>query len=317
MRTRAAILKRPFRGSTSLSTNRAAYLFLTPYLILFSVFILLPVFNGIIMSFYNWDLFFPRKPFIGLQNYRDIFTSDTPSSVQFWPAARATAIFTFFSVPFLIVLSLTFAVLLNKSFKTRVAIRALIFAPYILGAATVGLLWRYILDPNVGLLNFYLDQIGLGRPPWTNGTPWIWVSLIIATVWWTIGYNTVIVLAGLQEIPRDLYEAASVDGAGGWSQFWNVTLPGLRKVMAFIVTTTVISSANVFAQPLLITQGQPGGESRSLIMEISEEAMKEFKFGSASAMSTLFTLTLLLATAGLFRLFKETVPKMDTKNGNE
>ncbi|MEY4970169.1 MAG: hypothetical protein RLZZ277_400 [Actinomycetota bacterium] len=302
---RASKAKRPRLESTGTSSTKTAYLFLAPYLLLFFSFILLPAINGLRISFYNWDLLFPKKPFVGLKNYIDIFTPDTPSSVQFWPAARATAIFTVSSVPFLILISLGFAVLLNKSFKGRVAMRAIIFAPYLLGAATVGLLWRYVLDPNVGLLNYYLELWGIGRPPWTNGTPWIWISLVLATIWWTVGYNTVILIAGLQEIPKELYEAAAVDGARGWSQFWNITLPGLRQVMAFVLTTTIISSANVFAQPLLITEGQPGGESRSMIMEISEEAMKEFKFGSASAMSTLFTLSLLLLTAGLFRLFRD------------
>jgi multiple sugar transport system permease protein len=306
MRSRLALLIRPFLGKAgSNSLNKDATLFLAPYMLLFTLFILWPAINGLWMSFHNWDLLFPRKPFIGLQNYKDIFTPDNPVSVQFWPAVRATLIFSALTVPLLITLSLGFAVLLNKVFKGRIAMRAIIFAPYVLGAASVGLLWRYILDPNVGLLNYYLNEWGLGRPPWTNGTPWIWISLTIATIWWTIGYNTVIFIAGLQDIPREQYEAASVDGANAWKQFRSVTLPGLRPVLAFVATTTIIASANVFAQPLLITQGQPGGESRSLIMEISEEAMKEFKFGSASAMSTVFTLSILLITVLLFKLFQE------------
>jgi len=306
MRTRLAFLTSPFQGKTGSNTpNKDAFLFLAPYLTLFGLFILWPALNGIWMSFHNWDLLFPRKPFIGLENYKNIFTPDNPVSVQFWPAARATLIFSAYTVPLLIGLSLGFAVLLNKVFRGRVLMRSIIFAPYILGAASVGLLWRYILDPNVGLLNYYLNEWGIGRPPWTNGTPWIWISLTIATVWWTIGYNTVIFIAGLQDIPRELYEAASVDGANSWKQFISVTIPGLRPVLAFVSTTTIIASTNVFAQPLLITQGQPGGESRSLIMEISEEAMKEFKFGSASAMSTVFTISILFITAILFRLFRD------------
>lgn len=306
MRPRLAFLTSPFQSKAgSHSQNKDAVIFLTPYGILFSVFILWPALNGIWMSFHNWDLLFPKKPFIGLENYKNIFTPNNPISIQFWPAVRATLIFSACTVPLLITLSLAFAVLLNKTFKGRTMVRAIIFAPYILGAASVGLLWRYILDPTVGLLNYYLSEWGLGRPPWTNGTPWIWISLTIATIWWTIGYNTVIFIAGLQDIPRELYEAASVDGANAWKRFVSVTIPGLRPVLAFVGTTTIIASANVFAQPLLITQGQPGGESRSLIMDISEEAMREFKFGSASAMSTVFTIAILLITVFLFRLFKE------------
>lgn len=287
----------------SSSSNWDAFLFLAPFMCLFILFSVWPAIYGIWISFHNWDLLLPRKPFVGLQNYRDIFTPDTVVSVQFWPAVRATLIFTAATVPFLISIGLGFAVLLNKVFIGRVFMRAVIFAPFVLGAATTGLLWRYLLDPNVGIVNFYISEWGLGRPPWTNGTPWVWISLSLATIWWTIGWNTVIFIAGLQEISRELYEAASIDGANSWRQFTSVTIPGLRAIFAFVTTTTIIASANVFAQPLLITLGQPGQESRSLIMEISDEAMKEFKFGSASAMSTVFTTTMLLVAILLFRLF--------------
>ena len=115
---------------------------------------------------------------------------------------RATGIFTLLSVPLLMVLPLALAVALNKKFPGRNAVRAIFFAPYVLGVAVIGLLWRYLLDPNVGVVNYYLDAVGLDRIPFTTATPWVWLALVVPTIWWTAGYNMVIFLAGLQDIPR-------------------------------------------------------------------------------------------------------------------
>ena len=143
---------------------------------------------------------------------------------------RATAIFTVLSVPLLMVLPLALAVALNKKFRGRNAVRAIFFAPFVLGVAVIGLLWRYLLDPNVGVVNYYLDQLGFDRIPFTTATPWVWLALVVPTIWWTAGYNMVIFLAGLQDISPELYEAAELDGANAWQRFRHVTLPGLRPV---------------------------------------------------------------------------------------
>ena len=206
---------------------------------------------------------------------------------------RATAIFTVLSVPLLMVLPLALAVALNKKFRGRNAVRAIFFAPFVLGVAVIGLLWRYLLDPNVGVVNYYLDQLGFDRIPFTTATPWVWLALVVPTIWWTAGYNMVIFLAGLQDISPELYEAAELDGANAWQRFRHVTLPGLRPVTIFVLTITILASANVFGQPYLITQGQPGGETRSAIMQIGEEGLRRFNMGSASAMSTVLTVALL------------------------
>jgi multiple sugar transport system permease protein len=178
------------------------------------------------------------------------------------------------------------------------------FAPFVLGVAVVGLLWRYLLDPNVGVVNQYLDALGITADiAWTTQQPWVWVALVVPTLWWTLGYNTVIFLAGLQDIPAELYEAAALDGAGRWGQFLHVTVPGIRHVLVFVVTITILASANVFGQPYIITQGQPGDETRSVIMEITERGLRQFDMGSASAMSTVLTVSLLVITALSFALF--------------
>ncbi|WP_211254701.1 carbohydrate ABC transporter permease [Knoellia aerolata] len=286
-----------------------ALLFLGPYLILFATFILGPILYGLWISLHQWDFLLPGKPFVGLKNYGDLMTGGSTTSGPFWNSMRATGIFTLLSVPLLMVLPLALAVALNKKFRGRNVVRAIFFAPYVLGVAVIGLLWRYLLDPNVGVVNYYLDQIGFDRIPFTTATPWVWLALVVPTIWWTAGYNMVIFLAGLQEVSPDLYEAAELDGASAWQRFRHVTLPGLRPVTIFVLTITILASANVFGQSYLITQGQPGEETRTVIMQIGEEGLRRFNMGAASAMSTVLTLVLLLISLLSLSFLRERTPK--------
>jgi multiple sugar transport system permease protein len=200
------------------------------------------------ISLHDWDFMLPEKPFIGLQNYADLFDSQSVIYEQFWHGMRATAIFTLFSVPFLVLCPLLIAMLLNRKFKFRGLFRAMIFAPFVLGIAVVGVLWNFLLDTQYGLINFVLGLVGIPAVAWTQTQPAAWVSLVMMTVWWTLGFNTVIYLAGLQDIPAEQYEAAELDGAGAWGAFTAITVPGLRNVLVFIVTTTFLASANMFGQ---------------------------------------------------------------------
>jgi multiple sugar transport system permease protein len=290
-----------------------ALMFVGPYLILFGTFVLAPIVYGLWISLHEWDFLLPGKPFVGLQNYIDLMTPGSTTSEPFWNSMRATAIFTVLAVPLLMVLPLALAVALNKKFRGRNAVRAVFFAPFVLGVAVIGLLWRYLLDPNVGVVNYYLDAIGLDRIPFTTATPWVWVALVVPTIWWTAGYNMVIFLAGLQDISPELYEAAELDGANAWQRFRHVTLPGLRPVTVFVLTITILASANVFGQPYLITQGQPGEETRSAIMEIGEEGLRQFNMGSASAMSTVLTVALLAISLLSLSFLRERTPKEKTR----
>jgi multiple sugar transport system permease protein len=283
----------------------APYLFLAPYLILFGLFVLAPSVYIIWISLHDWDFLLPGKPFVGLQNYLNLFRSGSVTSEPYWQSMLATGKFVLYSVPLLVVIPLAVAVLLNQKFPGRNFFRAAYFAPYVLGVAVIGILWRFLLDPNIGLVNHYLGKIGIGDIPWTTQTPWVWAALVGPTLWWTLGFNAVIYLAGLQDIPRELYEAAKVDGANRWQQFRNVTLPGLRSVLVFVITITILASANLFGQSYLITEGRPGRETRSAIMYIGEVGLREFRMGDAAAMSFLLTLILMLISVANFLLFRE------------
>ena len=281
------------------------YLFMAPYLVLFGVFILFPVFYGFWISLHNWDYLLPGKPWVGLQNYTDLFTPGSPTSGFFWQSMEATGKFTLFSVPLLVVIPLLVALVLNQSFPGRAFFRTVYFAPYVLGVAVVGILWRYLLDANVGLVNYYLGQLGLPDDiAWTNALPWAWVALVGPTVWWTLGFNAVIYLAGLQDIDPALYDAAKVDGANRWRRFLHVTLPGLRPILLFVIVITILASANVFGQTYLITEGAPGDDTRSAIMYIAEQGLENFTMGSAAAMSYVLALFLAVISLANFALFR-------------
>ncbi|WP_127131827.1 carbohydrate ABC transporter permease [Georgenia sp. SYP-B2076] len=302
---RGALDARP-RTASAAKDNRDGWLFLAPYLVLFTVFVILPTILGIWISLHEYDYTLPDKPWVGLENYSGLITGSSPFAGPFWQGIRATAIFTVFTVPLLLVLPLLVALAMNLRFRGRNFFRAMYFAPYVLGVAVVAVLWRYLLDTNIGLVNYYLEQLGLsGAAPWLTQLPWVWVSLVGVTVWWTLGFNTVIYLAALQDISPELYEAAKMDGANAWQRFRNITLPGLRPVLLFVTSVTIIASVNMFGQSYLMTQGAPGQESRTAIYQIAETGLTSFNSGVASAMSMIFTVFLALVSVIVFFIFRE------------
>ncbi len=278
---------------------------MAPYLVLFLIFIVIPAVFGVWISLHNWDYLLPGKPWVGLENYANLFRSGSTTSGPFWNSMEATGKFTLYSVPLLVIVPLIVALILNQKIRGIQFFRAMYFAPYVLGVAVIGILWRYLLDPNIGLVNYYLGVLGVEQNvPWITALPWAWISLVGVTVWWTLGFNAVIYLAGLQDIDPALYDAAKVDGANWWQRFVNVTLPGLRPILLFVITVTILASANVFGQPYIITQGAPGEETTVAIMYIAETGLRQFNMGAASAMSYVLALALLLVSIVNFVVFR-------------
>ncbi|MET0725379.1 MAG: sugar ABC transporter permease [Leifsonia sp.] len=280
-----------------------AYLFLAPFLILFIAFVAAPAVFGLWMSLTDWSPFRDVQHFVGLQNYIDLFGA---AGADFWRSMGATGIFVVGSVPLLIVVPLLVAVLLNQRIRASATFRTTFFAPYVLGVAVIGLVWGYILDTQSGILNHLLGLIGLPSDlPWTVDVPWAWYSLIGVTVWWTMGLNTIIILAGLKGINTDLYEAASLDGAGAFRKFISVTMPGLRPVMLFIFTTTILASANMFGQSYLLTKGGPGNATRTAIMYIADQGLSQNNMAPAAAMSYVLFAFLAIISIINFRIQRE------------
>ncbi|MGZ4614697.1 MAG: carbohydrate ABC transporter permease [Actinomycetes bacterium] len=293
-------------GGKGRSQGVAPWLFLTPYLLLFLAFVVAPAIYGFWISLHDYDYTLPGKPFVGFDNYSKLFSSDSVTFEPFWSSMRATSIFTLFSVPLLLVVPLAVALAMNSRFRGRNLFRAIYFAPYVLGVAVVAVLWRFLLDANIGVVNQLLGAVGLpDDTAWLTSTPAAWVALVGVTVWWTLGFNAVIYLAGLQDIPAELYEAAKVDGANRWQGFRHVTLPGLRPVLAFVTMVTIIASANMFGQAYLMTRGAPGVETKTAIYYIADTGLKSYQMGDAAAMSYVLTLVLMVLSVAVFWLFRE------------
>ncbi|NJO81917.1 MAG: sugar ABC transporter permease [Blastochloris sp.] len=280
------------------------YLFILPHLIFFAGFLAWPFFYGIYISLFDFDFLRPEyRPFVGLGNYAALFNPASLQFADFWRSMVNTAEFILYSVPPLVILALLLAVLLNGRYPGRNLFRALYFAPYALSVTVAAVLWRWLFQQG-GLINYYLGELGLAQPSWLGSMPWAWVSLVVATVWWTIGFNTVIFLAALQDIPDTLYEAAAIDGAGPWAQFINITVPLLRPVLLFVTTITLIASANLFGQPFIMTErGGPVNQTEPVMLRIYIEGILFNRMGSAAAMSVFVAAILLVLTTINFRVF--------------
>jgi len=291
--------------------NWTPYLFILPHMIFFIVFVGYPFFRGLYLSLLNFDYLRPEATkFVGLQNYLNIFTLGNIKFNEFWNALWNTVQFVIYSVPPLVIIPLLLAVLLNTKTPGRNFFRAVYFAPWVLSVAVIGLLWWWIFQSQGGLINHYLADLHLAQPRWLSTLPWAWVAIVVATVWWTIGFNMIILLAALQDIPEQLYEAAAIDGATGAQAFFRVTLPLLRPVMLFIVTTTIIASFNLFGQPLLMTRGAPaqpsgGGGTEPIMLRIYTEGFVRGIQGSAAAMSFIVAAIMIIVSYANFRIFRQ------------
>jgi len=257
------------------------YLFLLPGLLLFAVFRLYPLLDGLRLSFTNARLGRAQYAWVGLANYERLL-EDTRFHASLWN----TAFYTVASTLPVLAIPLALAIALNRGVALRTWLRSAFFFPFTLSVVTVGLTWLWLLDPVVGPLNYYLRALGFPVRSWLADPSTAMWTIILTTVWWVAGYYLVIYLAGLQDIPRELYEAAAIDGATGWRSFWAITLPLLRPVLLFVFVTHIIGSFQIFGQVFILTQGGPGDATRTAVQHLYETAFQNFfHFGSASAMA--------------------------------
>ncbi len=306
----------PARAQSAAATSAASrrrfswtpYLFILPHLIFFTAFLGYPFFYGIYISLFNFDFLRPEfRPFVGLENYNNIlFNRSSIQFADFWHSVGNTARFLLYSVPPLVIVALLLAVLLNGKYPGRNLFRGLYFAPYALSVTVAAVLWRWLFEQG-GLIDTYLQGFGMPQVSWLGAQPWAWIAITLCTIWWTIGYNTVIFLAALQDIPESLYEAAAIDGADTFQQFFSITIPMLRPVLIFVITITLIASANLFGQSYIMT----GTQSRvigteSIIQKIYDEGILQNRMGSAAAMSVFMAAVLLILTTINFRIFGRT-----------
>lgn len=287
------------------------YLFILPHLIFFVIFAAFPLLSGLVISLHEYDILRPEATrFVGLGNYINLFTPGTVEYPVFWNSLINTVEFVFLSVPVLIIIPLFLALLLNTKTPGRNFFRAIYFSPWVLSSAVVGLLGFWIFQSQGGLLNYYLKDLGLMTPRWLSTMPWAWYAILIVTVWWTSGFNMIIILAALQSIPDALYEASSIDGANWWQRFIYVTIPMLRPVLVFIIIITIIASFNLFAQPLFMTNGGGpaqsggGGSTEPIMLRIYNESFIRNRMGSGAAMSFVVASIMIVISYLNFNIFK-------------
>ncbi len=265
--------------------------FVAPNFLLLGLFTYWPMVYQSYLSLTRWDLISPTKQFVGLENYVVLFGGQEFQRVLF-----NTFYFTGTVLLGSIVLGLGLAVLLNQRLRGRNIVRSVVFAPVILSGAAIGLVWAYIFDPTYGLMRVLLGAIGLSSPSWLTDTKWAMPAIIIVYLWKNLGYSAIVYLAGLQNIPQDLYEAARVDGATPWQSFRNVTLPQLSPTTFFIVVTTILGSFQAFDIIAVMTKGGPVNATTTMVWYLYEEGFVAFRAGRAAAAAMILFVLMLAVT---------------------
>ena len=282
--------------------TRAAWWFVAPALLVIAVFFFLPVLAALAMSLTDFDIYaladLQNLRVIGLQNYARLLA--TP---LFWRAFGNTLYFVVVGVPLSIGVSLGAALLLHSRLvRARGLFRTALFAPVVTTLVAVAVIWRYLFDTRYGWLNYALGGIGLAPIDWLGDPRWAMPAIIVFAVWKNFGYNMIILLAGLQSIPDQLYEAARVDGASPWWQFRAVTLPMLSPIVVMVSILTIAGYFQLFAEPYVMTQGGPLQSTVSVLYFMYEEGFKWWNLGSASAVAFLLFLVISGLTALQLRL---------------
>lgn len=339
-------------------------LFLAPFLIVYAVFLLLPVGQAFLMSGFDWDLLGSTPAFIGAGNYERMLwgtgmtwslthawlprlllaavtawivyrmarrqgsnastvavaaagvalvvilgihpaASGSWNDPTFWIAFQNTVVFTLVSTPLLIALGLVMAMALHTKRRGTGIYRAVFFLPYVLPISAVTLIWSYLLNPDRGLIAGFLGWFGIDGIAFLADPNQAMPAIIATTLWWSVGFNMVLFLAGLQDIDPNLYEASSLDGANAWQRFRNITLPGLSHVMVLVAVTQLIASFQIFGQVFIMTKGGPGTATIVLIQHIYESGFKNYQLGYAAAISVFLFILMAAVSAIQFRLISK------------
>jgi multiple sugar transport system permease protein len=269
----------------------AAYLFLTPFLILFAIFIVRAVVVALQMSFYDWHILRPMRPYVGIGNYIELFNDDV-----WWISLRNTFLFTVFTVTGTTLVALGAAVAVTQPIRGQGCFRVLLYMPSLFSVGAVGLIWVWLLNSQFGIINYGLSFFGIQPVNWLGDPNLVIPSLSLTTIWWQFGFPMLIFIAGLQGIPEQLYEAARIDGASGADVFFNITLPLLRPTIVFVTVTGVISHFQVYGQPLIMTTGGPGRSSYSVIFYLYQVAWTAFRMGYGAAIAVVLALVMAFMT---------------------
>ncbi len=278
--------------------QRYSYLFIAPAVILFCIFVFIPVIASFFLCFTKYNTL-SSPQWVGLSNYYQIFFQDP----RFWKALRNTGIYVIGVVPIGISLSLLLAVAIDQKIRFKNLYKTIFFMPVVTSVVSISVIWKWLFaGEKYGLINYWLMRLGLQPIDWLMSPQWTLPAIMIMSIWAGLGYNLILLLAGLQTIPRTFYEAADIDGAGAWHKFWHITLPLLRPVLLFTVIISVINSFQLFEQVYIMTSGTGEGVGGVLDCALSpvaylyEKGFQRFEMGYASALAYILFAIILIAT---------------------
>jgi len=293
------------RGGAEARQNRAGWAFVAPALALIGVFFFVPVLAGLFLSFTDFDIYAIGRPdtarFMGLGNYRQVLADPL-----FWKALGNTFLFVLVGGPLSVTTSLVAALLLTaKRVRFPGLFRSIFFMPVVTTLVAVAIVWRYLYHPQYGLLNWALGALGIHGIDWLGDPHWAMFAIILMAVWKNFGYNMLIFIAGLQSIPEELYEAAHLDGAGGWARFRHVTLPSLGPTFLFVGIMTMLGNFQLFSEPYVMTQGGPLKATTTVVLLMYEEGFRWWRMGMAAALAFVLFVIMLAGTLLQMRLQRE------------
>ena len=285
------------------AVSRAAWWFLAPALTLIGIFFFLPVAASFLLSVTDFDIYAvgdaSNARFVGVRNYAELFRNPL-----FWTAVRNTFYFALVGGPLTVAAALGAALLVNaKLVRFKTVFRTIYFVPFVTTLVAVAIVWRYLYNPQYGLLNYALGLIGIEPINWLGDPQWAMPAIILLAVWKNFGYHMLIFIAGLQAIPDELYEAAELDGAGAVRRFWHVSLPMLAPTFFFVGVVTMIGYFQLFAEPYVMTMGGPLRSTTSLVLLMYEEGFRWWRMGVAAAIA--FVLFVLILAWTVLQLWVE------------
>lgn len=279
--------------------NWSAYIFILPFFLPFVTFSMVAIIFGSYISLTDWGIA-GNPTWVGLANYQQAF-QDEYVIKAFFNVIKYAAIV----VPGVTSLALFFALYVNQNWYFSRFARAAFFSPFVVSSTVIGLVWVWILDTQFGLLNQYLVKLGGNNIPWLTSTRWSLVGVSIATIWWDLGFSFVLFLAALQEIPPEILEAASIDGATDLETFFHITIPAIKPNIRLVITLQIIATLRIFSQVYLMTNGGPSSSSVSVIHYIFTEGVTKFNLGYAAAVSMLLFVLIMLVTIAQQLLIRE------------
>ena len=276
----------------------SAYLVILPFFLPFLLFTLVAVGFGAYVSFTEWGVI-GDPVWVGLDNFRRALAD--PFVPKVW---GNTLKYGLIVVPATTLVALAFALFVNQRWWGATLARTVFYAPNVVAVTVIGLVWVWLLDTRFGLINQYLGYLGIPNVPWLTSPAWVLLGIALASIWWDAGFSMVIFLAGLQDIPKELREAAQVDGASRFQVLRHIVLPLLRPALSLVVTLLIIGTLRVFSQIYVMTNGGPANASASVIMYIYRKGFREFELGYAAALSLMLFATILVVTAVEMRMLR-------------